>query len=182
MSIGGGGLLFFVPPKDSKVTLEFFDSFMLYLIFFGLQLVCVFIMLIVTHFFPTKIMSKINKYLLIPACLIGSMCNCRLYKYIVSSSYGLNNNLLLMLALLGMLWIPIVDSFLRKITRKRTPTSLTCTKTLIKLAIAAAIAFSLTRESTVSQIIGTFPNAFVVYIMLFAVFLIYLLSSLPLKK
>ena len=181
MSFGGGGILFFVPPKEGKITLTPFDSLMLYLIFFAFQLICGFIVVIIFHFIPTRFISKITKYLLIPACFIGSMCTCRLYKYVVTSSYGLNDNLLLMLSLLVMLWIPIIDAAFRKLTRKRTATPLTSTSTIIKLAIAAAIAFSLTRKSTVSQIVGTFPNPFVTYIMLFAVFLIYLSSSI-LKK
>ena len=178
MSLVNDGVLYFFPPKDLPVSVKIGEKLKLYLIFTGYTIVFS-TLFVIFNLLKSRVSTVIVKYLTLFAISCGSMCQIRLFKYVVQALKGLDERLVLIVALAMMLWVHIIDYVSRKITRRRNQIFITKPITIVFLLVEGAITYSITRKSAISAMLGLqLPFNFALLFMLIFVFVTYSIACL----
>lgn len=124
------------------------------------------IIFVLFYFIPESIKYKFLKFTKIPISLLGSIIQVRTFNKFVPLFPSADERLILILSFVFMEWTQFVDLAIRKITKKRAETCYCSFKYLLKMFIACAFAFSISRRSSLSSIFGMFPFEYASFLLL----------------
>lgn len=124
------------------------------------------ILFVLLYFIPETVKFKIIKYTRIPISILGSISQVRTFNKFVPLFPNADERLILIFSFIFMEWTQFVDVIVRKITKKRAETSYCSFKYLLKMFIACAFAFSISRRSSLSSALGIFPFEYASFMLL----------------
>lgn len=115
---------------------------------------------------PESIKYKILKYTKIPISILGSISQVRTFNRFVPLFPKADERLILIFSFIFMEWTQFVDLAIRKITKKRAEICYCSFKYLLKMFLACAFAFSISRKSSLSSMLGIFPFEYASFLLL----------------
>ena len=124
------------------------------------------IIFVLFYFIPETIKLKLLKFTKIPVSILGSISQVRTFNKFVPLFPEADERLILIFSFVFMEWTQFVDLIIRKITKKRAEISYCSFNYLLKMFIACAFAFSISRKSSLSSMLGIFPFEYASFMLL----------------
>lgn len=179
MCLVNDGVFYFFPPGDLTVRVPASERLMRYLGFTACAALVAAALLLLFAQLRSRAATAAVRSLTPAALACGALCQTRLFKYIVQALSGVDERLTLIVALAAVLWVQGIDYVTRRITCRRNQIPATHPTTIIALLVECALAFAITRNSSVSaMLMFKLPFNFALFFLLVAVFATYSVAYL----
>jgi hypothetical protein len=143
-----------------------------------IQFLCSVFALTIVHFLPESIARRLLRLATIPAFVLGAAVQSRLFSFLPYYFQGADQSLLLISSLLLLQWNQLVDSAERYFTGQRAVSVYGTRHVVIRVVLAAASVFAMSRRSAVSPILGVYPFEAVVGLVFVAQVYLYARANL----
>jgi hypothetical protein len=127
---------------------------------FGFQWFVAAALLVVFHFLPDRAAGRLLKLATIPLRLVGAIFQCRMFSRLPIFAERADERLLLVSSLVLCQWTPIIDYIARRLLRKRAISPVGQFPVILRVCLAGAFTFALSRRSMISRIFGIYPFNF----------------------
>jgi hypothetical protein len=172
MALVGDQILYLIPSihnANIPRRVLYFEAAAL----FGIQWFAAAALLVLFHFLPERA-ARLLKFAATLVRFVGAIFQCRMFSRLPVFVKRADERLLLIASLVLCQWAPIIDYVAKKLVRKRATPAVAQFPVIVRVCLAAAFTFALSRHSVISQIFGLYPFEFAMPFLIIAHIYLYL--------